>query len=264
VIKINIMKIHVLGGHGGGSLGFSTTSFLINNELLIDAGSITAKLTVQEQSEINHILISHSHLDHVKDLPFLCDNCFGMRPSPFKVYTNQRVKGILMDHLFNDTIWPDFTVLPNKENPTVRFETIRPELPFKIEGGRETYTITSVLVQHPNEAMGFIVEDSHGAVLFSMDTGPTTRLWEVAKEFKNLKAIFTEVSFPNSLQAVALASDHHTPQSLKEELKKMPPHIPVVLTHLKPSMRERIFDEISQLQEPRLQVLQQDGEDFEF
>lgn len=254
------MKIQVLGGHGGQALGFSTTSFLINDELLLDAGSVTSTLTVEQQTRIDHILISHSHLDHIKDLAFICDNCFGLRSSPFQVYTHATVKKILKDHLFNETIWPDFTVLPNAEKPTMVIHAVEPERTFTL--GK--YLITPIPVQHPNDAMGFIIEEGGKAVLFTVDTASTERIWQVAREKKNIKAIFTEVSFPNSLKGVAKLSDHHTPLSIKSEIAKMPSDVPIILTHLKPNYREVILRELSELQEKRLRVLEKDGEVFQF
>lgn len=254
------MRIQVLGGHGGLAQGFSTTSFLINGELLIDAGSVASALSVEDQARIDHILISHSHLDHIKDLAFICDNCFGMRKEPFKVYTHATVKKILKDHLFNETIWPDFTILPNEKNPTMEIHAIEPEKTLLLKD----YKITPIKVQHPNDAMGFIVEQGSSAVLFTVDTAATQRIWELAHSIKNLKAIFTEVSFPNSLKGVAIASDHHTPMSLKAEINKMPKDVPIILTHLKPNFRDAILKELSELQEKRLKVLEQDGEVFQF
>jgi ribonuclease BN (tRNA processing enzyme) len=254
------MRIQILGGHGGQSRGYATTSFLIDDHLLLDAGAVASTLSVEEQSRIDFILISHSHLDHIKDLAFICDNCFGMKEGPFEVYTHPTVKQILKTHFFNETIWPDFTKLPNETKPTIRINEALPEIPFVI--GK--YKITAVKVQHPNDAMGFIIEDDKTSVLFTVDTAATSRIWELGHKVKNLKAIFTEVSFPNALKNVAAASDHHTPQSLKEEIKKMPANIPVVLTHLKPSFKEVIQKELMELNEPRLHVIQQDGEVFEF
>lgn len=254
------MRVQILGGHGGLAPGFSTTSFLINGELLIDAGAVASALSVEEQSKIDHILISHSHLDHIKDLAFICDNCFGMREKPFEVHTHATVKKILKDHLFNETIWPDFTILPNAAKPTMRINALEPEKTIQLM----QYKVTPVLVQHPNNAMGFIVEENDKAVLFTVDTAATDRIWEVARGMKNLKAIFTEVSFPNSLKNIAVASDHHTPLSLKAEIQKMPPSIPIILTHLKPNFREVIFKELEQLGEKRIQVLEKDGMSFEF
>lgn len=254
------MRIQILGGHGGLAPGFSTTSFLINDELLIDAGAIASTLSVDEQSKIDHILISHSHLDHIKDLAFICDNCFGMRKKPFEVYTHETTKNIIKNHLFNETIWPDFSILPNEKNPTIRFHAVKPLETFSIE----RYRIMPVKVQHPNDAMGFIVEEGDSAVVFTVDTAATDEIWKKAKEMKNLKAIFTEVSFPNALQSVALLSDHHTPQSLKAEISKMPKDIPIILTHLKPNFREVLFKEVSELKESRIQMLEKDGMIFNF
>ena len=254
------MRIQVLGGHGGLAPGFSTTSFLINGELLIDAGSVASVLSIEAQAKIDHILISHSHLDHIKDLAFICDNCFGMREKPFEVHTHATVKKAIKDHLFNETIWPDFTILPNEKNPTMKINAIEPEKALHLL----KYKITPVLVQHPNNAMGFIVEEADSAVLFTVDTAATERIWEIAKGIKNLKAIFTEVSFPNALKGVALASDHHTPATLKIEIQKMPASIPIILTHLKPNFREALFREVAELGEKRIQILENDGMTFDF
>jgi ribonuclease BN (tRNA processing enzyme) len=254
------MKIQILGGHGGLSKGHSTTSFLIDDKLLIDAGAVASTLSVEEQSKIDHILISHCHLDHIKDLAFLCDNCFGMRKKPFEVFTHETVKRIIKAHLFNNIIWPDFSELPSVESPTINFNSIKEEVKLRIGD----FDITPIKVKHAHDAMGFIIEKDQVAILFTLDTGPTDRIWEIARKIKNLKAIFTEVSFPNSLEKVAEVSDHHTANSLKTEMSKMPEHIPVILTHLKPSYRDIILKEIQEMKEDRIRVLSRDGEIFNF
>jgi ribonuclease BN (tRNA processing enzyme) len=126
------------------------------------------------------------------------------------------------------------------------------------------YRVTPVKVCHPYDAMGFIIEHKGSAVVFTLDTGPTERIWEVAKSVPNLKAIFTEVSFPNALASVADDSDHHTPDSIFRELAKMPGKVPVILTHLKPNYRTEILSELHALGEDRITVLQRDGEVFHY
>lgn len=254
------MKIQVLGGHGGLARGFSTTSYLIDETLLVDAGAVAGALSVEDQCRIDHILISHCHLDHIKDLAFLCDNCFGMRPKPFQVHTHHTVKQIIFDHLLNDVIWPDFSKIPTPEKPTIRIDGIEPEHTFRAGG----FEITPVPVNHPLDAMGFVIEKDNTAVLFTLDTAATSRIWEVAAKFKNLKAIFTEVSFPNKLQKVADLSHHHTPQTFLSEMKKMPKEIPIILTHLKPNYREEILGELQATDEKRIRVLEKDGQFFNF
>lgn len=254
------MQIKIIGGHGGVTKNYQATSYLIDESLLIDAGSVASGLDIEDQLKIEHILISHSHLDHIKDLAFICDNCFGLKKVPFEVYSDVNVHHSIKKHIFNETIWPDFSKLPSVENPTIRFNNL--ENKKSIELGK--YKVTPVHVNHPGGAMGFIVEKDETAILFTLDTKATDEIWEVAKSIKNLKAIFTEVSFPNSLQKIADLSDHHTPQTIKAELLKMPKDIPVYLGHLKPNFQEQLIKEVSELGESRLHPLYADDVRFTF
>ena len=258
------MQVKIIGGHGGVTKNYHATSYLIDESLLIDAGSVASGLDMQAQLKIDHILLSHAHLDHTKDLAFICDNCFGLRDKPFQVYSHKNVYNAVKDHLFNDMIWPDFSVLPTAQNPTIVFNSIAPEKELILGD----YKVMPVHVNHPvkenGEAYGFIIEKGDVAILFTQDTASTERIWEVGKKYKNLKAIFCEVSFPNHLQNVADLSFHHSPQTIKEELKKMPGKVPVYLGHLKPNYQEQLIQEITDLGEPRLHILYADDVRFNF
>lgn len=254
------MLIRIVGGHGGVSPGFKATSYLIDGKLLIDAGSCASSMLIPEQKSIDNILISHPHLDHIKDLAFLCDNCFGLRPDPFMVYTNKTIHDAIKKHLLNDYIWPDFTKLPSEENPTMKFSEIEAGKSFNLNG----YNILPVSVNHFCDAMGFIVEKDDTAVIFTQDTGPTDEIWEKAKKFKNIKAIFTEVSFPNSLHGLAMESKHHSPQSIKNEIDKMPADVPIFLGHLKPNYSDEIFKEIAEIGNSRLNIMGMDDASYVF
>jgi len=254
------MIIRVLGGHGGKAKGFETTSFLVDTSLLVDAGAVAASLSIDEQKNIDHILITHTHLDHIKDLAFISDNCFGLRKKPFEVHTHLSVQKCIKDHLLNDIIWPDFSKLPSEKNPTIHFNQLLPEGEYQL--GK--YKIIPVSVNHPTDAMGYIVDDGECAVIFTGDTGPTQRIWELAQKQKNLKAIFTEVSFPNHLQKVADLSHHHTTDTIKNELQKMPPNVQIILTHLKPNYSQEVRAEIALINDPRIKVLSFDGQEFRF
>jgi ribonuclease BN (tRNA processing enzyme) len=254
------MIVKIVGGHGGVSPGFRATSYLVDGKLLIDAGSVASGIPIAEQALIDNILISHSHLDHISDLAFLADNCFGMRGKPFEIWTNNEVKDNVMKHLLNDAIWPDFTKLPSENDPTLRFNTFEAEEVKQIGD----YTVTAVRVNHFAGSLGFIIEKDGASVVFTQDTGPTDRIWEIAKEKKNLKGIFCEVSFPNSLTQVAIDSRHHTPATMKEELKKMPADVPVFLGHLKPNFQAQLYQEIAQLNESRITILGSDNSNFVF
>lgn len=254
------MQVRIIGGHGGVSPGFRATSYLIDGRLLIDAGSVASGLPIKEQAKIDNILISHSHLDHISDLAFLSDNCFGMKGVPFEVHTSPKAHHNIMTHLLNDEIWPDFTKLPSAKNPTLRFHEFMSGKAFTVG----EYTVTPVEVNHPAGGHGFIIQKGDAAVVFTQDTGPTDLIWEVAKKFKNIKGIFTEVSFPNSLMQVAIDSFHHTPSTMSEEIKKMPKDVPIFLGHLKPNFQDKLFEEIAALKEDRITLLGSDDSTFIF
>lgn len=254
------MNVKIIGGHGGVSPECRATSYLVDNKLLIDAGSVATGISVKEQAQIEDILISHSHLDHISDLAFLADNCFGMNDRPFKIWTCKEVQDNIMNHLFNDAIWPDFTELPNKENPTMKF--------FNIESGQTKkvgeYTVHAVEVNHFAGSLGFIIEKGDKAIIFTQDTGPTDKIWIKAKQM-NICAVFCEVSFPNRFEKLAKDSRHHTAETLKVELNKMPAKVPVYLGHLKPNYIQELTQEIEAINdEGRIHILSSDNSEFRF
>lgn len=254
------MLVRIIGGHGGVAPGFRATSYLIDGKLLIDAGSVATGLRISEQVLIDNILISHPHLDHIKDLAFIADNCFGMKGAPFEVHASDTSKNAITTHLMNDMIWPDFSKLPNESNPTIRFHSLKPEEMVEIGG----YEILPVGVNHPCDAFGFIIQKGKTAVLFTQDTGPTDRIWELGKKYENLKAIFTEVSFPNSLLQVAIDSYHHTANTLKAEIPKMPTEVPIFLGHLKPNFQDQLIKEIEAIGDERITVMADDDTSYVF
>jgi ribonuclease BN (tRNA processing enzyme) len=249
----------VLGSYGGREPGCYLPSFLFNECLLVDAGSGASTLTVAEQSRLKGILISHTHLDHVGEIPFIADNIFGTKDSSLPIVSLQPVLDDLHKYLFNNIIWPDFTVLSAGANPILEF--------IGIEEGEEKciagIKFTAYRVDHSLNAVGYLLSDENGTVLFSGDTGPTEKIWKKAHEADNLRAIITEVSFPNFMKDVAEVAKHLTPKSLLEETKKMPADIPIYLYHEKIRFHDEIAKELEKLNEPRLKMLVQ-GEIYEF
>lgn len=256
------MLVRIVGGHGGVAPGYRATSYLIDGKLLIDAGSVASGLLIDEQVLIDNILISHAHMDHICELAYLSDNCFGLKGKPFEVYSSKIVREAIKKHFMNDMIWPDFSKIPNTKNPTIRFNDLAEEEELELED----YKITQVKVNHPAGGHGFIVEQKKkgNTVVFTQDTGPTDRIWELAKQCKKLKAIFTEVSFPNSMQSVATQSFHHTPQSLAEEIKKMPEDVPIFIGHLKPNYQTQLYQEVDELGCDRITMLGSDDTNYVF
>jgi ribonuclease BN (tRNA processing enzyme) len=247
------MRIHVLGGYGGESREHRMTSLLINGRIALDAGSLSQVLSVEQQVEVHSILLSHSHMDHTNSLPFFIENVYGKSEKAIDIHASGATVYAIRKYLFNNATWPDFTRLPNHLLPAVLFHEMESEVPFTIDG----VTFTPIPVDHLVPTHGFLIEQNGSAVLWSSDTGPTQRLWEIANRTPNLKAVCIETSFDNSLQPIADVSYHLTPQTLEAELRKLEKRIPVLVHHLKPPCVDRIKEEIRKLRNPDIDFLEQ-------
>ncbi len=253
------MRIRVLGGYGGESLNTRMTCLLINDRIALDAGSLTQALSVEEQVRVHSIVLTHSHMDHTNALPFFIENVFGKRDGAIDIHASPATIYAIRKYLFNNEVWPDFSRLPNHLLPSVRFLDLHEEVPVIIDGVR----FTPVAVDHVIPTFGYLIEEGSSAVLWSSDTGPTHRLWELANRTPNLKAICVDTSFDNSMQQVADVSLHLTPHSLQQELQKLERRVPILLHHLKPPCIEKIHQEVAALNNPDLSFLEQ-GRTYEF
>ncbi len=249
------MKWRVLGSFGGSSPTCRMTSFLIDDVLALDAGSITQALTIEEQRTIRRVVLTHSHLDHTASIPFLIENTFGEPQQTMEILATPQVMHTLKNHLFNNDTWPDFTRIPNDMLPALRITEVTPRQPFEINGLR----LTAIPVRHTVPTHGYLVEDAGGTVLFTSDTGPTREVWEVANRTANLVAVIVELSFPNRMQRVAELSLHLTPAMLAAELAKLQRDVPVYLYHLKPPYIDELRAELAATSFPHsVEELRQD------
>jgi ribonuclease BN (tRNA processing enzyme) len=248
------MRIRILGCYGNELPGYRTVSFLVNDSVLIDAGSVTSVLTLEEQMKLKTILVSHSHLDHIKDLAFLADNVIGGIKEPISIVSTRKVIDDIRKNLLNNVIWPDFTVIPSKKSPVFEYKPIGLNKKVKLNG----LEVKAVEVDHSIHAIGYLISDGKSSMLYSGDTGPTKKLWQEVSKHKNIKAMFIEISFPNVLQGLADVSGHFTPKSLSEELKKLADSsVPIYLYHLKPKFLEPVLAEIKALGRNNLHILTQ-------
>lgn len=254
------MHVQVLGSYGSRTRGFHTSSLLINGTLLLDAGTVTAALSIDEQVAVDDVLLTHAHLDHMVDLAFLVDNCFTLRSSPLRVWAPAPVLEAVHRHLFNNAVWPDFTRLPMPDAPALELIPLRAGSENEIAGLRVCWR----QVNHPVFTAGYRLTGGESSVLFSGDTGATDDLWEMGKTSPELKAVFVETSFPNRLAELAEASGHLTPARLRDELIKFDrTDVPVKIFHMKPQFLQEILAELNSLGDDRFQVLQ-GGEIFLF
>ena len=253
------MKIEVIGGYGGESLGCRMTCLLINDSIALDAGSLSQALSIERQAGVKSILLTHSHVDHTSSIPFFIENVFGRQPRTIDIYSSSATEYAIRRYLFNNATWPDFTRLPNHLLPAVKFHELEDEKPLELDGVR----FTPIAVDHPVPTHGFLIQEGGKAVLWSSDTGPTQRLWQVANSARNLQAVCIDTSFENSLQEIADVSFHLTPRTLERELEKLEVKVPILLHHLKPPYVERIRAEVKQLGNPDVDFLEQ-GKTYEF
>ena len=223
-------KIRVLGCSGGIGGSLRTTSFLVDEDVLIDAGTGVGDLSLEQLAKIDHIFISHSHLDHVTSIPFLVDTVCWMRRHPIKVYGIKETLDILRAHLFNWKIWPDFTQIPDGDNPFMVYSEIRVGEPVELRGRR----FTAFPANHTVPAVGYSVEAAKASLVFSGDTSVNDALWNVVNRIANLKYLIIETAFSNKEREIAMASKHLCPRMLAEELEKMRVRPEVFITHLKP------------------------------
>jgi len=247
------MKIEVLGSYGGESDACRMTCLLLEGAVALDAGSLTKALTVERQQQVQSIVLSHSHMDHTTCLPFFIENVFGKLRDAVDIYASPETIYAVRKHLFNNDVWPDFTRIPNPLLPALRFHELFDEQPFELEGIR----FTPIAVNHLVPTFGFLLEKDGSALLWSSDTGPTKRLWEIANQTKNLSQVWLEVSFDNSLQSIADLSKHLTPQSMATEIRQLKRKMPIRLHHLKPTCIARIEENVRALDNPDISFLEQ-------
>lgn len=243
------MQIEFLGAYGGCTDSNNLTSFLVNGCLAIDAGCLTQTLSLKRQTQLSDILISHSHLDHTLSLPFLADNLFGMKTHPLRIWSTPEVIEALRTHIFNEDIWPDFSLLPSVEEPTIRFCPFEAESKTEIAG----FQVTPIRVTHAVPCTGFLISDQKSSIIFTSDTCTTDRIWEVANACHNLKAVIVDCSFPNSMEDLGITSGHFTPSLLAKDLAKLKKDCPVLVYHLKPQFQDLLIKELTALKDPRLE-----------
>jgi cAMP phosphodiesterase len=192
-------------------------------------------------------------MDHTTSLPFFIENVYGKLRDAVDIYASAATIYAIRKNLFNNDVWPDFTRLPNHLLPVMRFHELSEEVPVEIGGLR----FTPILVNHPIPTFGYLIEDGRSALLWSSDTGPTKRLWEIANRAQKLKGVWIDTSFDNGLQPIADVSGHLTPQTLARELGQLEVDVPVLVHHLKPPCLDKLREEVAALPDRRVGFVEQ-------
>ena len=246
------MTIRVLGCSGAIAEGCKTSSFLLDDDVLIDAGTGVNDLPLDALTHIDHVLISHSHLDHVLSVPLLADSVLRVRVAdgrgPIQVHALPETVKALREHIFNDVIWPDFTRLPSPERPMLQL------VPFALGEvlvlGSRQRRIEVLSAAHTVAAVGFAVDGgAAGWWVYTGDTGPNPLLWQRLRNMQVAQLVI-EATFSNAEADLARISSHLCPESLGHELRQLAGEVDVRITHIKPGEMASVMAEIAKLDLP--------------
>jgi HD-GYP domain-containing protein (c-di-GMP phosphodiesterase class II) len=235
-------SIKILGAFGAKTLDTAMTCVQVDNETLIDAGNILHALD-HDAKNISHIFLTHSHLDHIIDIPFLIDIFFEGRIKPINIYGLQGTIDTLKKHIFNWDIWPDFSkiLLTNEIDHSIKFHVLEVDQEITINETK----FKAIKTNHTDSSCGYVITKANNATLFTADTYKCPRIWEEVNNNPQIKSVIIDVSFPSILDKLALDSKHLTPDVLHEELQQLKrDDVTIFINHLKPIFIEDIKDEI--------------------
>lgn len=247
------MNVRLLPSSAGRESQYqSLTSFIVDDLLAIDGGSLGFALPPEQIGSIRNVIVTHSHSDHIASLPIYIAEAFPSLETPITIHATVEVIDALRKFVFNDHVWPDFEKiqLNNRSGNGLQFRELKPRETVTIEG----IDVTPIPVNHIIPTVGLLVRNRQTAVLFTSDTYTTDEIWRVADRSEGLKAVFVDVSYPNEKRELAEASKHLTPELLAVELIKLTRNVEVYAVHIKPTNRDDVIQELMALGDPRVSV----------
>ena len=254
------MHLRILGCSGGIGGELRTTSMLLDHDTLIDAGTGVGDLSINELAQIDHVFVTHSHMDHVAMIPFIVDTVGWMRDRPLTIHATKETLAILREHLFNWKLWPDFSQIPSAKKPVMRYEAVSLGDTVALDGRR----ITPLPANHVVPAVGYHLDSGKASLVFTGDTTTNDALWPVVNQIANLKYLIIESALSDREREMARLSKHLCPSLLAAELAKLKLAPEIYITHLKPRESELIMQQIAvTVKERRLRMLQ-NNHVFEF
>ena len=254
------MKLRVLGCSGGIGGNLRTTSFLLDHDVLIDAGTGVSELSLSEIRAIDHVFVTHSHLDHITSIPFMVDSVGFMREHPMTVYASEETLDIIKQHIFNWKIWPDFSEIPSADHPYMRYHAIKLGETVVLNGRK----ITPMPANHVVPAVGYHLDSGKASLVFTGDTTTNDELWRVVNKIKNLRYLIIETAFSNGDRDLAMLSKHLCPSLLAEELVKLKRDAEIFVTHLKPGELELTMREIEECVRGKSPRMLLNNQEFDF
>lgn len=237
------MQIRILGCSGGIGEDLHTTSLLVDDDILIDAGTGVGNLTLAEMARVRHIFITHSHLDHIAGIPLMVDSIFGQIHEPIVIHASAVTIAALRQHIFNWVIWPDFTQLPTAQNGVIRYEQMA-SYEVQTLGARQ---IRMIPVNHVVPGVGYVIESAGKVAAFTGDTTTNDSFWAALNEYATIEVLIAECAFANQEQDLCRKAHHYCPDLLAADLGKLRHRPRTFLTHLKPGAEAQIEQECREL-----------------
>ena len=240
------MELKILGSSGGKSQEYNPTCFLLDNRILIDAGSVIKKLdTSSICSEIKHLLLTHSHFDHIADLPFLVQLAFEENKGSFNIFASRESTDSIFSNIFNFEMWTNLFEISNGNDPRLKWNEYENLETINILN----YHITPILVNHNVPTHGFIIEDGGSSFAYTSDTYTTDQFWEECNKKNNLNTVIIDVSYPSRMRDTADSTKHLTTDLFLNELDKLDLRdLNIYVTHIKPRLVDEVKQEINELQ----------------
>ena len=238
------MKVRILGCSGGiGGRHLRTTAILVDEDILIDCGTGVADLSMAELARIDHVFLTHSHLDHIACLPLMIDTVGDIRSRPLMVHALPETIDTLRKHIFNWAIWPDFSQIATDGFPWLAFEPLGVGQGVSLDMPT-TRRITALPASHTVPAVAYQLDGTAASLVFSGDTGPCPAFWTAVNAIPNLKTLLIETAFSDHQRKTAEQSLHLCPSLLRDELARLQSRPDIYITHLKPGQIERTLQEI--------------------
>ena len=245
-MKISLIPSSVLGSP---ELHQFLSSAIVNDVIAVDAGCLGFYRSAEEQARIKHVLVSHTHMDHLASLPIFVENAYEGKSDCVTVHASANVLDCCQRDLFNNRIWPDFIALSQSEKPFLKMLPLEAGQTVEVEG----VTIAAVELNHVVPTVGYILSEGHTSIAFVSDTGPTDEIWRRLNALPNLKAVFLEATFPNEMAWLADISKHLTPATFAVELKKLNRPVRTVVVHMKARYQPQVMTEIRALNLPHVE-----------
>ncbi len=236
------MKIKAVGISGGKTVQNKLTTFLVDQTLVVDCGSVCTGLTLEEQLEINDVFISHIHMDHIGELPLLVDNK-ALYGKSVTVYATGVTIRYLKEYVFNGVVWPNFEKIGVEGHSALVYKEV--EYYHEIRVG--DYLLVPLPVNHVRGSAGCYIQKGNTGFAYTSDTGKTDAIWKWLKGRPLLKGVVTECSFPADMDTLAGISHHLSSTMLEGELEKLGTDADVFIYHLKPQFSDQIREEINKL-----------------